>query len=69
MAKPRRPKTANVVISSVDDRRYRAESALSTLSRAEEIRKDKGLMRDVAQLAKKQAAALGAIAGANKKGK
>lgn len=29
------------------ERRYRAEDALNTLTRAEEIKRDKGLMRDV----------------------
>lgn len=35
-----------------DDRKWKAEDALRTLSRAEEIRRDSGLMRDVEQCRK-----------------
>jgi hypothetical protein len=38
--------------------RYRAQDALSTLTRAEEIRKDAALMRDVKSLAKQTVAAV-----------
>ena len=36
------------------DRRYRAEDAVRTLTRADEIKKDKGLMRDVKTYAREQ---------------
>ncbi len=37
------------------ERRYRAEDALRSIQRAEEVRKDKGLMREVKQYVKEQA--------------
>jgi hypothetical protein len=40
------------------ERKYRAESALRTLAEAEEIRKNKELMRDVKQCAKNMAKAV-----------
>lgn len=53
------PKTKNVVQLAVpapayDDRKYRAEDSLRILMKAEEIRRDKSLMKDVKDLAKKQ---------------
>lgn len=36
------------------DMRYRAEDALRTISRAEEHRKDKALMKEVKKMAKQQ---------------
>lgn len=39
--------TAAIGISDPDGRKYRAEDALRTLARAEEIRRDGALMRDV----------------------
>lgn len=69
MAKPRKSKAAISANPIADDRRYRAENALSTLTRAEDLKKDKALMRDVARLAKEQATALGRFAAADKKGK
>ena len=50
--------------SSIDEakeRRYRAESALSDLERAEKHRGDKDLMRDVKKCAKEKMKALGKI--------
>lgn len=44
------------------ERRYQVESALSTMQRAEEIKKDKPLMKDIKCLAKEQMAALGKVA-------
>ena len=35
-------------------RKWEVESALSTLKRAEDIRKDKNMMRDIAKLAEEQ---------------
>lgn len=37
-----------------EERRYRARDALSTLTRADEIRKDKALMKDVRCVVKEQ---------------
>lgn len=45
------------------ERRYRAEDALRTLSRAEEIRSDRGLMRDVKSHAKDQIKAVSRVLG------
>jgi hypothetical protein len=39
-------------------RKWEVESALSTLKRAEDIRKDKNMMRDVAKLAQEQMSVL-----------
>lgn len=44
--------------STAQERKWRAEDALSTLTRAEEHRADKGLMRDVRRLAAKRKASL-----------
>ena len=49
------------------EKRYRAEEAIRTLTRADEIRKDRGLMRDVKSEAKRQAKTLGAIAAPRKR--
>lgn len=43
-------------------RRYQVESALSTMLRAEEIRKDKLLMKDIKLLSKEQMQSLGKVA-------
>ncbi len=48
-------------------RKWEVESAMSTLQRAEEIRKDASLMRDVKSAAKKQAAQLMKLGGPVKK--
>ena len=53
MAKRAKPVSALNDISQADARRYRVEEAMRTLARAEEHRKDKGLMKDVRALAKK----------------
>jgi hypothetical protein len=37
------------------ERRYRAEDALRAIQRADEVRKDKGLMKDVKTYVKEQA--------------
>lgn len=44
------------------ERRYQIESALSTMQRAEEIKKDKSLMGDIKKLAKEQMQSLGKVA-------
>lgn len=51
------------------ERRWRAEDALRTLSRAEEIKRDAGLMRDVRGMANEQMKALGKVAGNGNGGK
>lgn len=45
-------------ISPDDARRYRAEEAMRTLQRAEEHKKDRGLMSDVRKLAKQHVATM-----------
>ncbi len=42
-------------VSAADRKRWRAQDALSTLTRADEIRNDSKLMRDVQSEAKRQA--------------
>lgn len=49
------------------NRAYRAESALSTLTAAEQIKRDPGLMRDAKSLAKAKAAEMNKISGAGRK--
>lgn len=53
MKKPTRTRS-----SMSDERRYRANDALHTITRAEQHKKDPGLMRDVRSLAKQHAAAV-----------
>jgi hypothetical protein len=48
-------------------RKWEVESAMSTLQRAEEIKKNASLMRDVKSAAKKQAAQLMKLGGPVKK--
>lgn len=43
------------------ERKYKAEDALRSLQRAEEVKADKGLMKDVKALATQQMKALGKI--------
>lgn len=64
----RKPKSpSNTCSPSVDDG-WRARSALDTLTRADEIRRDTGLMRQVKAEANKQQKAIGRAMGA-KRGK
>ena len=49
------------------ERKYRAEDAIRTLTRAEEIRKDKGLMRDVKSEAKRISKTLSTFTAARKR--
>lgn len=44
------------------ERRYQVTDALNTMQRAEEIKKDKSLMKDIKLLAKDQMSALGKVA-------
>jgi hypothetical protein len=46
-----------------DERKWRVEDAMRTLMRAEEHKKDKGLMRDVGKMAKEQAQKLSGLCG------
>lgn len=68
-AKSKSPSVLVGVPSTDMDRKYRAEDALRTLSRADEIKRDGSLMRDLKKLAQQQVAALSKVAGPDKKGK
>lgn len=48
---------------AAEDKRWKTEDAMRTLMRAEELKKDKGLMRDVENLAKEQAQKLSGLCG------
>lgn len=63
MAK-RSSKTTSPSLAVPDDK-WRVRDALSTLTRAEEIKADKSLMRDVKREAKQQAKLVGRVAGSN----
>lgn len=49
-----------------DEKRWRAEDAMRTLMRAEELKKDKKLMSDVQKMAKEQAAKMSGLCGKGK---
>jgi hypothetical protein len=49
---------------SAEDKRWRAENALQTLTRAEQIRADSALMADVKKYAQDQVKTLSKVAGA-----
>lgn len=55
--------TSGIYPSGYDDKKYRTEEAMRTLMRAEELKKDRGLMRDVENLAKEQAEKLSGLCG------
>jgi hypothetical protein len=46
-----------------EDKTWKTRNAMETLMRAEELKKDKGLMRDVGKLAKEQAQKLAGLCG------
>lgn len=46
-----------------EDKKWKTRNAMETLMRAEELKKDKGLMRDVEALAKEQAQKLSGLCG------
>ncbi|MBB3521057.1 hypothetical protein [Rhizobium sp. BK456] len=48
---------------AAEDKRWKTEDAMRTLMRAEELKKDRGLMRDVEALAKEQAQKLSGLCG------
>lgn len=52
--------------SGYDEKKYRTEDAMKTIMRAEELKKDRGLMRDVEAMAKEQAAKLSGLCGKGK---
>ncbi len=52
-----------VACAPADDRKWQVEDALRTLNRAEEIRRDRGMMRDVKKLATEQIKSLQAHVG------
>lgn len=49
--------------SVTEEKRWKTEDAMRTLMRAEELKKDKPLMRDVENLAKEQAQKLSGLCG------
>lgn len=51
------------------EKQYRAEDALRTLTRADEIRRDAGLMRDVKSHAKTQIKTAARVLGGKPKGR
>ena len=64
-AKPSKPSKSTSLgyPSGYDEKKYRTEDAMRTLMRAEELKKDKSLMRDVEALAKEQAQKLSGLCG------
>lgn len=52
--------------SVADEKRWKTEDAMRTIMRAEELKKDKSLMRDVSAMAKEQAAKLSGLCGKGK---
>ena len=63
MAKSKLPTTNSMPVevaprmnreSEARERKYKAEDGLRTLQRAQEIKKDKGLLKDIKALAKEQ---------------
>ncbi len=50
------------------ERKYRAEEALRTLTRAEECKRDKALMGDVKRLANEQMKSLQSLSGGRRRG-
>lgn len=50
------------------ERRYKAEDALRTLTRAEECKRDKTLMSDVRRLANEQMKSLQSLSGGRRRG-
>jgi hypothetical protein len=53
---------------TAEDRKWRAESALRTLTEADRIRSDRGLMADVKKQATQQVKTLSKVAAAPSKG-
>jgi hypothetical protein len=60
------PKPPPNPMSSDSDMIYRARDALHTLKRADEIQRDKGLMRHVKMCAKQEIKSLSKLAGKRK---
>lgn len=57
------PKLSPNITYASEDKRWKTEDAMRTLMRAEELKKDKGLMRDVEAMAKEQAQKLSGLCG------
>jgi hypothetical protein len=67
MASKSKNKLADMAMPSpVDDMKWRAKDALNTLTRAEEIKRDKGLMKHVKCEARNQAKALSKVCSPKK---
>jgi hypothetical protein len=52
---------------AAEDKKWRAEDAMRTLMRAEDIKKDRALMSDVQRMAKEQAAKMSGLCGKGSK--
>ncbi|UIY28707.1 hypothetical protein LZK73_18425 [Neorhizobium galegae] len=65
-SKPSTVKASSPSPYAAEDKRWKTEDAMRTLMRAEELKKDKTLMKDVACLAKEQAAKLSGLVGKGK---
>jgi hypothetical protein len=64
VAKQAAPKKSPATPSyAAEDKRWKTEDAMRTLMRAEELKKDKSLMRDVEAMAKEQAQKLSGLCG------
>lgn len=61
--KSRSTTTSSIDTMRADEKRWKVEDAMRTLMRAEELKKDKTLMRDVECLAKDQAQKLSGLCG------
>lgn len=48
---------------AAEEKKWKTEDAMRTIMRAEELKKDKGLMRDVKAMAKDQASKLSGLCG------
>lgn len=67
-SKPKVRSTASVApsVSMADEKRWKTEDAMRTLMRAEDLKKDKGLMRDVQKMASEQAKKMSGLCGKTK---
>lgn len=66
-SKPAAPKNSSGNLAyAAEDKKWKTEDAMRTIMRAEELKKDKGLMRDVEAMAKEQAAKLSGLCGKGK---
>lgn len=63
VAKSSVSKASPVPSYAEEDKKWKTRNAMETLMRAEELKKDKGLMRDVEAMAKEQAQKLSGLCG------